>query len=76
MNIWMNDAINVKFKEVRKSVKMGQTLDLSLNFVKDIEYNDIKEKLESIKKEKEWVPRNPSSYSIRKVEGRKKVIIS
>ena len=49
----MNDAINVKFKEFRKSVKMGQTLDLLLNFVKDIEYNDIKQKLESIKKEKE-----------------------
>ena len=49
----MNDAINVKLKEFRKSVKMGQTLGLLLNFVKDIEYNDIKEKLESIKKEKE-----------------------
>ena len=53
---------------------MGQTLGLLLNFVKDIEYNDIKQKLESIKKEKEWVPRNPSSYS--QSWRKKKVIIS
>ena len=49
----MNDDINVKFKEFRKSVKMGQTLHLLLNFVKDIEFNVIKQKFESIKKEKE-----------------------
>ena len=48
----MNDTINVKFKEFRKSVRMGQTLDLLLNFVKDVEFNDIKQKLERIKKEK------------------------
>ena len=43
----MNDSINVKFKKFRKSVKMGQTLGLLLNFVKDIEFND---KLEASKK--------------------------
>ena len=63
----MNDSINVKFKEFRKSVKMGQTLGLLLNFVKDIEFND---KLEASKKKKNESPE--ILQVIRKVEGRKK----
>ena len=67
----MNDTINVKFKEFRKSVRMGQTLDLLLNFVKDVEFNDIKQKLERIKKEKNESPE--LLHLICKVEERKKL---